>query len=169
VVGDAAELSVLKAAGIESSSSVIITTHDDDVNVYLTIYCRRLRPDIQIIARARLDRNVTTLHRAGADSVLSYASTGANAIWNLLTADNTLQLAEGLDVFRVPVPEKLAGITLEASHVRDTTGCTVVAIAHGDHYEVNPPRDATFPAGADLVLIGDEEAEDRFLSRFGRR
>ena len=90
VVGDAAEFSVLEQAGIKDSPSVLITTHDDDVNVYLTIYCRRLRSDIQIIARARLDRNVSTLHRAGADAVLSYASTGANAIWNVLSADNTL-------------------------------------------------------------------------------
>ncbi len=56
VVGDAADIKVLEQAGIHRSPSVMITTHDDDVNVYLTIYCRRLRPDIQIIARARLDR-----------------------------------------------------------------------------------------------------------------
>jgi voltage-gated potassium channel len=73
---------VLERAGIDDASAVIITTHDDDMNVYLTIYCRRLRPDMRIIGRANLDRNVTTLYRAGADAVLSYASTGANAIWN---------------------------------------------------------------------------------------
>ena len=49
---------------------MVITTHDDDVNVYLAIYCRRLRPDIAIVARANLDRNVSTLYRAGADAVL---------------------------------------------------------------------------------------------------
>ena len=39
------------------SPAVVITTHDDDVNVYLTLYCRRLRGDIQIISRATLERN----------------------------------------------------------------------------------------------------------------
>ena len=48
-------------------------------------------------------------------SIASYASTGANAIWNRLTADNTLQLAEGLDVFRVPVPDR--GRTLRGAYI----------------------------------------------------
>jgi Trk K+ transport system NAD-binding subunit len=166
VVGDAAEIEVLQQAGIDEARAVIITTHDDDVNVYLTIYCRRLRPDMQIIARAKLDRNVSTLHRAGADSVLSYASTGANAIWNVLSADNTLQLAEGLDVFRVPVPRALAGRTLIAARIRETTGCTVVAVARGDRLESNPDVNAPLPNGSDLVLIGDSDSEHRFLSRY---
>jgi len=166
VVGDAAALEVLKQAGIDDATSIVVTTHDDDMNVYLTNYCRRLRPDVQIIARARLDRNISTLHRAGADSVLSYASTGANALWNLLTADNTLQLAEGLDVFRVPIPSELAGKTLADAHVREATGCTVVAVASDEHFQANPPAEAVLPAGADLVLIGDSASEHRFLTRY---
>jgi Trk K+ transport system NAD-binding subunit len=166
VVGDAADLSVLKDAGIDRATAVIITTHDDDVNVYLTIYCRRLRPDIQVIARARLDRNVSTLHRAGADAVLSYASTGGTAIWNVLTSDNTLQLAEGLEVFRVPVPQELAGKTLVEARIREQTGCTVVAMEVGEQLVSNPDAGARLLPGGDLVLIGDDESEGRFLSRY---
>ena len=166
VIGDAADLGVLERAGIRQTSSVMITTHDDDVNVYLTIYCRRLRPDIQIIARARLDRNVSTLHRAGADAVLSYASTGATALWNVLSHDNTLQIAEGLDVFRVPLPAELAGRALQASQIRETTGCTVVAMAVDGRLESNPDAHAPLPATADLVLIGDADSEHRFLNRY---
>ena len=44
-----------------------VTTNDDATNIYLTIYCRRLRPNMQIISRSTMERNVTTLHRAGAD------------------------------------------------------------------------------------------------------
>ncbi len=43
IVGDAADLEILKNAGIMESSAVVITTHDDALNVYLTLYCRRLR------------------------------------------------------------------------------------------------------------------------------
>ena len=166
VVGDAADLRVLEKAGIAGASAVVVTTHDDDMNVYLTNYCRRLRADMQIIARARLDRNITTLHRAGADSVLSYASTGANAMWNILTADNTLQLAEGLDVFRVPTPSELSGRSLAESQIREATGCTVVALASEDHFEANPDPNAPLVAGTDLVLVGDSDSEHRFLTRY---
>lgn len=166
IEGDAADIAVLKRAGIDETPSVVVTTHDDDVNVYLTNYCRRLRADAQIIARARLDRNVSTLHRAGADFVLSYASTGANAIWNMLSADNTLQLAEGLDVFRVPVPSRLAGKTLIEAGIREHTGCTVVARISRDGFEPNPDPHEPLPATGQLVLIGDSESEHRFLSRY---
>lgn len=166
VLGDAADLDVLERAGIKDTASVLITTHDDDVNVYLTIYCRRLRPDVQIIARARLDRNVSTLHRAGADAVLSYASTGATAMWNVLSHHDTLQIAEGLEVFRVPVPDELAGRTIQQSGIRESTGCTVVAIAFDDQLESNPDAQVPLPEGGELVLIGDADSEHRFLSRY---
>jgi voltage-gated potassium channel len=166
VVGDAAELTVLEEAGIRESRAALITTHDDDVNVYLTIYCRALRPDMQVISRARLDRNVSTLHRAGADAVLSYASTGASAIWNVLSPDNTLQIADGLDVFRVSMPAKLAGRTLRDTHIREKTGCTVVAVESSDD-RFEPPRpEMVLPAGADLLLIGDDRSEARFFTTF---
>ena len=167
VLGDAAELEVLVRAGLRESSAVLITTHDDDVNVYLTIYCRRLEPDIQIISRANVERNVGTLHRAGADAVLSYASLGASAIWNALGPNDVLVVAEGLHVFRMPTPRPLVGRTLEESRLRQETGVTVVALALGEKMlTTNPGRDTRLPPDADLILIADDEAEERFLDRY---
>jgi len=75
ILGNAADIHTLERAGIsQEAPSVLITTHDDDVNIYLTIYCRKLRSKIQIISRATLDRNISKLYTAGADIVLSYAS-----------------------------------------------------------------------------------------------
>lgn len=166
VLGDAAELRVLEEAGIRDTPAVLVTTHDDDINVYLTIYVRKLRPDVRIVARSNLDRNVTTLHRAGADVVLSYASSGATAIWNALGFNDTLALAEGLDVFRLAVPAKLAGRTLAETALRQTTGCNVVAVVRGDRFETNPDASLPLPADAELVIIGDSEAQRRFHQQF---
>ena len=169
VHGDAADGEVLAEAGLDDAQAVLITTHDDDVNVYLTIYCRRLRPDVQIIARSNLDRNVATLTRAGADAVLSYASLGASAVWNALGDNDTLVVAEGLEVFRVPVPEGLVGRTLADSGLRDTTGCTVVAVAEDD--DLDHQIDATLPLRASqaLVIIADDESQQRFHDRYPTR
>ena len=65
VVGDASDLDVLRAAGLDDASAVMVTTHDDDTNVFLTFYCRRLREDLEILGRARVDRNVFTLQPGG--------------------------------------------------------------------------------------------------------
>lgn len=165
VLGDAAELEVLDRAGIMNCQSVVITTHDDDVNVYLAIYCRRLRPDVQILARANQDRNVSTLHRAGADFVMSYASTGANSIFNLLRSGHILLLTEGLDVFRIPVPPSLVGRTLVESQFRQSTGCNVVAIEQDGTFDVNPDPHRPLSATAELIVVGDAESQERFFAR----
>lgn len=167
VHGDAAELEILEQAGIRESSSVIITTHDDDMNVYLTIYCRKLRPDMQILARANLERNVTTLHRAGADFVMSYATSGANVIFNLLKKADILLMAEGLDVFRIAIPNKLIGKTLAECQIRQQSGCNVVAVVReNEEPEVNPDAFRPLPSHGTLIVIGDIDAESRFFNAF---
>lgn len=166
IIGDASELEVMERAGIGRTPTVIITPRDDNMNIYLTIYCRRLRPDVQIISRANLERNVASLHRAGADIVMSYASMGANAIFNLLKRSDILMVAEGLDVFRIPVPASLAGRSLEETAIRARTGCSVLATIHNGHMQINPPPSTQMPRGGEIILIGTVDAETRFLEEY---
>ncbi len=166
VLGNAAELSVLMKAGIMETDTVVISTHDDDTNIYLTIYCRRLRPDVRIVSRATLARNVPTLHRAGADFVMSYASMGANAILTLLDRSDVVMVAEGLNIFRVPMPPELAGRTLAEADIRRKTGSTVVAWQVGEEITLTPDPHVPIPAAAELILIGTGAAEEEFLEEF---
>jgi len=138
VIGSAADHQILIKAGIETAPSVFITTHNDDVNIYLTIYCRRLRPDIQIISRATLDRNINLLHAAGADLVMSHASMAANTIINILTPGRVLMLTEGLNIFRCRVHQFLVGRSLLTSGIRESTGCSVIAIFREGRQRINP-------------------------------
>ena len=43
IVGDASDKVILERAGINKAPAVLITSHDDESNIYLTIYCRKLR------------------------------------------------------------------------------------------------------------------------------
>ena len=167
VLGSAAELEVLRQAGILETPTVIVTTNDDALNVYLTIYCRQLRPDVQIITRTSIDRNVATLHRAGTDFVMSYASMGASTMLNLLKRGEILMLAEGLDLFKLPMPKSLVGKSVVEAQVREQSGVSIVAVSQGDSIEVNPDPKAPLPGNADILVIGSEEAEARFLDVFG--
>lgn len=169
VYGDAAELEVLEQAGIRETPTVLITTHDDDMNIYLTIYCRRLRPDVQIISRTGLERNIATLHRSGADFVMSYASTGANAIMNLIGRDNILMVAEGLDIFEVRIPESLAGKTIAECGIRKKTGCNVIALRQKHEQTrvlLNPHQPLPEDEDTRIILVGTPEAEERFLKHY---
>ena len=166
VVGDAADLAVLKQAGIQRASCAIVTTHEDDVNVFLTLYARKLKPDLLILSRATLERNTRTLHRAGADFVLSYGSVGANAIFNLLRDRNVMTLAEGLNVFTVPAPAKLIGRTLVQSGLRQDIGVNLLAIHLDSQVTINPEATMRILAGSTLTLIGDRAAERRFFRTY---
>ena len=169
ILGSAAELETLQAAGIDAAQTVILTTHDDDTNIYLTLYCRRLRPDIQVISRATEERNIQTLHRAGANLVMSYAAMGANIIFNLLQRSDILMVAEGLNVFRVALPASLRGKTLLESHIRSRSGCSVIAAMNADGADINPDPNRPLQADCELILVGDMKAEERFLRLFGIR
>jgi Trk K+ transport system NAD-binding subunit len=163
IYGSAADINILMQAGIKKTPSIIITTHDDPTNIYLTIYCRRLCPDTQIISRANLERNISRLHNAGADLVMSHASMAANTILNLLNPHELLMLAEGLNIFRVVVPPSYVGKSLSESQIRTQTGCNVIAISDREAMYINPGPSYRFSKNNELILIGSEEAESSFF------
>jgi len=134
----------------------------------LALYCRRLRPDMQIVSRATYERNVETLHRAGADFVVSLTTMGANAIFNVLERGEVVTVSEGLNLFKLTVPAELVGRPLAETGLREDTGCSVVALMGAEGLRIGPPAHEPLPADADLVLIGTREAEQRFLQRFAR-
>lgn len=164
--GNAADLETLKKAGIDEAPSVILTTHDDDVNVYLTIYCRSLRPNIHIVSRSTLERNVKTLHRAGADFVMSYASMGANAIFNIFEENDIVMIAEGLNVFSLKTPDTLIGKSLIEADVRSKTGCNVIAYQVDGKQIINPDPAEPIPGDSEIIVIGQSEDEQKFIDYF---
>ncbi len=166
IIGDAAEFEVLVRAGMQEATTIIITTHDDDMNIFLTIFYRRLRQRIQIISRCTDHANAARLHRAGANLVLSYASMGANTIFNVLRGSDTLLLAEGVNIFPARVPRSIAGTSIRQSAVRSRTGCSILAVEIEGNRELNPDPDTVLPEDGKLVLIGALEAERRFLATF---
>ncbi len=166
VIGDAADIETLHKAGVKKAPAALITTRNDDTNIYLTKYLRSLRPDLQILSRANNDRNVSTLHRAGADFVMSYASLGADAIFNFLRGEDALLLAEGLNIFNLKTPRSLVGRTLAASGIRERTGCTVIAVQREGETMTNPKPDIVMRSDDELILIGTYDAEHVFLHQF---
>ena len=167
VSGDAANLKVLEKAGLREAPTVILTTSDDDINIYIANYCRRLRPDIRIVSRANLERNVATLHRAGADLVMCYPTMGADSVFNLLKRSDMLLVGEGLIFFRLQVPPLLAGQQLSETAFRKETGCSIVAIRSDTVIRINPAPSEVLDAGSEIILVGSLEGERSFLDMYG--
>lgn len=166
IVGSAADRKILEQAGIKDAATIIITTGQDETNIYLTILCRLLRTDIQIICRSTSEMNVAALHRAGSDIVMSYASMGSNSLFNLLKRCDLLMIAEGLDVFKMPVPDELVGVSLSDASIRSKTSCSVIGIDINNKTLTNPSPNEVFPEGGEIILIGTPEGEAAFLKQF---
>jgi len=154
VLGDAADRKILEKASLEKAGVVLITPHDDDMNIYLTRYIRGLRPDVQIVARSRLHKNISTLYRAGADMVMSYSHTGASAIWNTLDKEKTFLLDHDLNVFKVKSPPSVEGLSIKQSKFLEKTNCKIVALEKDNHIEHNIYPHTIIPKTSKLVLLG---------------
>lgn len=169
IEGDAADQRVLRRAGLEQASAVLVTPRDDDLNVYLTLFCRRLRPELQVVSRATYERNVATLYRAGADSVLSYATIGATDLWNHAGLSHRVLVAEGNELFLVPRPASLVRRSVRDDEVRRRTGCHIVAVLDEDG-TLGYDTESIPSAPGQLLLLGDRHSEHRFRQLYlGRR
>lgn len=166
IQGDAADINTLKKAGIEMARAVIITTHNDDMNIYLTFYCRQLRPDIQILTRSTVERSVPKLHMAGADLVSSYASLGANSIISILKPSDVSMFTEGLNIFNRLVRSPLSGKSLAESKIREKTGCSVIAIRSKGQTNVGYDPLTPLKKDDELILIATTEAEEAYAELF---
>ncbi|WP_412070537.1 potassium channel family protein [Rubrivirga sp. IMCC43871] len=164
--GDASDFERLEEAGIMETNSVLITGHDDAMNVYLTAYCRKLNPDLRIVSRITHHRTLGTIHRAGADFVLSYASLGAQAVMSVLRGKELLVLGEDIDVFTVPAPRVLLGKTLAETQIGARTGLTVIALDRGGGVATDLTADTVLTPGTALVMLGDAAQRGDFAHAF---
>ncbi len=161
-LGDAADRTVLDKAGVADAPSILLTTHDDAMNVYLTVYCRRLNPEARILTRVTHERNVEAIRRAGADFVLSYASLGVQTVFSIVQGRELVMLGEGVDLFYITVPPSLGDKVLAEAGIGERCGLNVIALREDGKLETNPRTDRKLVVGSTLVALGSAEQRKRF-------
>lgn len=168
VIGDATGRHLLRQAGIDRARGVIVTTNNDNTNIFLTLSSRHSNPHIRIVARANDDANVDQLYAAGADFVVSNASVGANILNNILESKESVFLSEGISVFRRRLPAELVGKTIAESQIRPRIGCSIVALEPADGGEpiIVPPPEQLLEEGMGLILIGGPQQEELFSQTY---
>jgi len=166
ITGDAADLDVVIEAGIAEAPSVVLTTADDAVNIFLAVYCRKLNPDTRIVSRITHERNLEAIHRAGADFVLSYATLAVTSLLALVYGRELVLVGEGVDVFVEPVPGSLVGAKLAETGIGGRTGLNVVAVQKPGGTAINPGGETELVAGQELVMLGSAEQLAEFRKVF---
>ena len=162
--GDAANRQLIERAGVGRAGSVLLTANDDDVNIYLAVYCRRLNPDVRIVSR--IARGGESIHRAGADFVLSDATIGVEAVMSLLDGHEPVLFGEGVRLFTVGVPAALAGRPLSDSGIGSRTGMSVIAVHRGEEYISTLTGETILPPGGELLMLGSLQQRRLFGAAF---
>ncbi len=115
VSGSAASEDVLRQAGVERATAVVVAPDRDDTSVLVTLTARELNRHATIVSAVREAQNVHLLRESGADSVIT-SSGAAGRLLGIATHSPTsvrvledlLEAGTGLDlVERSPRPEEL--------------------------------------------------------------
>lgn len=161
-VGKASDYELLKEAGIMEAPSVLLSTHDDAMNIHLASYCRKLNKDVRIVSRITEARNMDIMHRAGANFVLSYATLGSEAVLSISKGQELNILGEGIRLFTVAIPPAIAGKTLGDSGIGAKTGLSVIALKEDGRTTTLLSADTLLPHGAEIIMLGNIQMRNKF-------
>jgi len=176
VNGDVTDDATLVRAGVARAGALVAALDTDADNLYVTLAVRAMRPDIQIIARARNESSEPKLRRAGADRVVNPQQLGGDRMAAMVTQPHVVDFVDvvmhdgelefRLEELAVSPNSPLTGNTLHAVQLRDRTGALVLAIRRPDGtFATNPSPDLTIEAGDVLIGVGTAAQLDA-LARF---
>lgn len=166
-VGKASDYQLLKKAGIMEAPAVLLSTHDDAMNIHLASYCRKLNKDIRIVSRISKARNIDIMHQAGADFVLSYANLGAEAVMSISKDQELTILGEGINLFNVIVPPSLVNKSIGNSEIGAKTGLSVIAIKENGAISTLVSAGTVFHKNTEIILLGNMEMRHKFTEVYG--
>ncbi|RLM50669.1 TrkA family potassium uptake protein [Halorubrum sp. Atlit-28R] len=166
VVGDATDPETLREAGVDDARTVVLALPDDTTAEFATLVIRDLAPNVELLARVEDPESVPKMHRAGADYVLSLSTvTGRMSASAVLADRDVLSLDTHVEVVRSEAPV-LTGRTVGQAAVRETTGCTVIAIERGGDLITDVGPETRIERGDELVLAGTDEGVRSFERAF---
>lgn len=168
IEGDATDDGVLAAASIGQARALVAALDSDAANLFVTLSGRALRPDLFIVARARIESAEAKLLQAGADRVVNPQHIGGQRIAAMILqpsvtdfldvvmhdADIEFRLAE----VEVHAGSPIAGVSLRDAHIRDRTGALVLAMRDAaGRFRSNPTPETLIEADEVLIAIGTPE------------
>jgi len=167
VNGDAADVEVLRSAGIEHARGLMTAVDSDADNIYVTLSARVLRPNLYIVARANRADAEPKLRLAGANRVISPYTIGGRRMASLAMRPASVEFVDTvlsagssellLEDLTIPQGSHWEGQPLR-SFAADGSGVVVLAIKRGDGMQFRPPGSTLLAAGDELVAAGPRDA-----------
>ena len=155
VRGDAAQSSVLRTAGLQHASALIVAVNRDDTAVLVTLTARELAPAIIITAAVRETENVHLLRQSGADSVVVSAETAGRLLGVATTTPNVVAVVE--DLLTPDAGMSLSEREIEQSEVggspRHLRDIVLAVVRDGEVHQIDAPAVDALERGDRLLFV----------------
>ena len=173
VAGDAADEEILKRAGVQTASTVIIVLNDDADIIFTTLIARNINPHCIILARANTTKSIDKIYRAGADYVASLSIVAGQMLAHIALGheEETIMMLEGLEIARhhVTSGSPLVGKTIADAKIRSRIGCTIIGIEENGRTITDIDPSIAIREGVTLAIIGNSEQISKFKEEYVRQ
>lgn len=155
VRGDATKSDVLRLAGAQRASSIIVATNRDDTAVLVTLTAREIAPNAKLVVSIREIENQHLVQQSGADSVVVSSETAGRLLGIATTIPSVVAMIEDLLTphagFAIAEREvEQAEVGGSARHLRDI----VLAVVRDGHLlRVDAPEVDMIEAGDRLLYV----------------
>ena len=165
LVGNVLDTQILKQAGLDNVQAVILALSADAPTLFSTVIIKDLAPDVPVIARVNSAENVERIYAAGADFALSISQVSGQLLaWRLLGKES-IAVDPELRVVKVST-RGLENYHPKQHHLREKTGCTVVAVERGEELLVEFGAEFRFKTNDAVYICGSAEAAQKFYQLF---
>ena len=167
VSGNAADVEILHAAGIDRARGLAVATDNDADNVFVTLSARVLRPDLFIVARANSEDSEPKLKLAGANRIISPYSIGGKRMAHIALRPTAVEFIDTvLEAGNADLLLEDITIQSDSAWIGKTLGALagpksdaiVLAIKRNNLMLFRPAEDTQLQAGDEIVAAGPTDA-----------
>ena len=165
LVGEVLEPGTLTRAGVDRAQAIVLALDTDSATLFATVILDDIAPRIPIFARVNRAENVERIHGAGAEFALALSEVSSHIVARRLLGETSVSLDPQLEILQVGAG-KLAHRHPAGLQIRETTGCSVVAVERGEQLFTRFDEDFLI-SDTDLVYVcGSREAIRGFKKRY---
>lgn len=165
VQADIVDPEVIRSLGARNLDGVVVAVADDmEASIMATLVSKEIGVPY-VLAKAKNDLHAKVLKKIGADSIIfPEKEIGQSVARNLVSGEfvDWISLSPDYSITEIAVPEKWIGKSLSEIDVRRTKDVNVVGVRIGEKIQVTIDPEEPLQKEMMLIMIGSNEALEKF-------
>ena len=174
IEGDATDSDTLVRAGIERAQGLFAVTGDDNQNLVISLTARELNPEVRVIARCEVMKNVDRVKKAGADAVVSPTYIGGLRMASEMLRPSVVSFLDimlhredlNLRIEEMPVPGRFSGRSIADLDLQSFRHLLLLALKTAGEWLYNPPREHGLREGDILIFMTSPQEREQLERLF---